>query len=128
MRPIQAIQELGCSRSQIGVLQGGRRVPGRSEGSWSYQPSWRVGWGTAGGRLGPGFLRPRRPARLSIDRLAFPTAHPSGDPRHTRGCVRRGPGGTGGHGARPSARVIGLRRGLSGQQAAGETRAPFCVG
>lgn len=66
-------------------------------------------------RQTPGAWLPPAPAADgAIDRLAFPTAHPSGDPRHTRGCVRRGPrGAREATGARPSARVIGLRRELS---------------
>ena len=49
-------------------------------------------------RQPPGAWLPPAPAvDGAIDRLAFPTAHPSGHPQNTGVCARRGPGSTGGH-------------------------------
>lgn len=78
----------------------------------SYPPSWRVGWGTAGRRLGPGFLPPPPLTELSI---AWPSQRPIlpeilGTPGAVSGGAR---GAWESTGARPSARVIGLRRELS---------------
>lgn len=65
-------------------------------------------------RQPPGAWLPPAPAvDGAIDRLAFPTAHPSGHPQNTGVCARRGPG----EHRRPQgpspAPVIGLLRVLS---------------
>ena len=63
-----------------------------------YPPSWRVGWGTAGSRLGPGFLPPPPLMELLI---AWPSPRPIlPDILRTPGSV---PGG--GRGAREATRA-----------------------
>lgn len=96
MRPIQAIQELGPSAADRGAGVAGwcpaslKRVPE------FYPPSWRVGWGTAGSRPGPGFLPPPPLMELLI---AWPSPRPIlPDILRTLGSVPGGgPGSTGGH-------------------------------
>ena len=78
----------------------------------SYPPSWRVGWGTAGSRLGPGFLPPSPLTELSI---AWPSPRPIlPEILGTPGAV---PGGglwsTGGHRGPAQSQSHSLHRELS---------------
>ena len=78
----------------------------------SYPPSWRVGWGTAGSRLGPGFLPPSPLTELSI---AWPSPRPIlPEILGTPGAV---PGGglwsTGGHRCPAQSQSHSLHRELS---------------